>query len=174
VRYVRANGRGYLLRFQGAEPTAFSIPALKRAALQTFIGFMQASSTQTLREVQRGADACYEIDIPGSAMAVGTFVALDHARAVVTVADSRLVEFSAAGRIADRPFMIEFSLLTQNFHPSDSAQDDDFDIAPQSGDVVLQGNASQNPVWDVVTRALGAIPSGSALGAQPGGSRQGQ
>lgn len=173
VRYMRANGRGYLLRFQGAEPTALSIPALKRTALQTFIGFMQASSTQTLREVQRGADACYQIDIPGSAMAGGTFVALDSARAVVTIADSRLVEFSALGRLADRPFMIEFSLLTQNFRPSDTTADSDFDIEPAPGDVILQGNASQNPVWDVVTRALGAIPASPAARSE-GVSRQGQ
>jgi len=173
VRYMRLNGRGYLLRFQGAEPTAFSIPALKRTALQTFIGFMQASSTQTLREVQRGADACYQIDIPGGAMAGGTFVALDSARAIVTIADSRLVEFSAAGRLADRPFTIEFSLLTQDFRPSESTKDSDFDIAPEAGDVILQGNASQNPVWDVVTRALGAIPANAAAHSD-GVSRQGQ
>lgn len=174
VRYVRANGRGYLLRFGGAEPAAFSIPALKRTALQTFIGFMQASSTQTLREVQRGADACYQIDIPGGAMAGGTFVALDSARAVVTVDDSRIVEFSAKGRIADRPFMIEFSLLTQDVRPSQSTDDGDFDIVPQPGDIILQGNASQNPIWDVVTRALGAIPENAAIGHPKGASRPGQ
>jgi hypothetical protein len=162
ARYMRAKGRGYLLRFQGAAPTALSIPALKRTALQTFIGFMQASSTQTLREVQRGADACYQIDIPGGAMAGGTLVALDSARAVVAVADSRLVEFSAAGRIADRPFMIEFALLAQDHRPGDSALDEDFDIAAQPGDVVLEGDASQNPVWDVVMRALRAIPPEAA------------
>ncbi len=173
VRYMRANGRGYLLKFQGAEPTAWSIPALKRTALQTFIGFMQASSTQTIRQVQRGADACYEIDIPGGAMAGGTFVVLESARAVVTVADSRLVEFSATGRLADRPFMIEFSLLTQNFRPSESAEDTDFDIAPQPGDVILQGNASQSPIWDVVTRALGAIPANAGMGHSESTSRQG-
>src|SRR5689334_3866408 len=44
TRYMRANGRGYLLRFNGAEPAALSLPALKRSVLQTFIGFMQASS----------------------------------------------------------------------------------------------------------------------------------
>ena len=162
VRYMRANGRGYLLKFDGAEPTALSIPALKRTALQTFIGFMQASSAQTLREVQRGADACYQIDIPGGAMAGGTLVALDSARAVVTIADSRLVEFSATGRLADRPFSIAFALLTQDFRPGNSAQDSDFDIAPQPGDVILQGNASNNPVWDVVTRALDTIPTDTA------------
>lgn len=158
TRYMRSNGHGYLLRFNGAAPTALSIPALKRTALQTFIGFMQASTTQTLREVQRGADACYQIDIPGNAMVAGSLVALDAARAVVTAVDSRLVEFSATGRIADQPFMINFALLTQDLRPGDSAEAGDFDIAPQPGDVVLEGDASQNPVWDVVARALRAIP----------------
>ena len=167
TRYMRANGRGYLLRFDGAEPAAFSLPALKRSALQTFIGFMQASSAQTMREVQRGADACYQIDIPGGAMAGGSLIAVDSARAVVTIADSRLVEFAAAGRVAERPFEIEFSLLTQDVHPSQQARDSDFDIAPQPGDVILQGNASQNPIWDVVTRALRAIPAASAGEATP-------
>ena len=161
TRYMRVNGRGYLLRFDGAEAAELSLPALKRGALQTFIGFMQTSSAQTMREVQRGADACYEIDIPGGGMAAGMPIAIDSARAVVTVADSRLVEFSAAGRVAERPFKIAFSLLTQDFHPSQAAPDSDFDIAPQPGDVVLQGNASQNPIWDVVTRALDAIPAAS-------------
>jgi len=158
VRYMRANGRGYLLKFDGAAPTALSIPALKRTALQTFIGFMQASSTQTIREVQCGDDACYQIDIPGGAMAGGALVALDSARAVVTVGDSRLVEFSASGRLAGKPFMIEFALRSQELRPGNSAQDADFDIVPQAGDVILQGNASTNPIWDVVTRALRAIP----------------
>jgi hypothetical protein len=155
---MRANGRGYLLKFDGAAPAALSIPALKRTALQTFIGFMQASSTQTIREVQCGQDACYQIDIPGGAMAGGALVALDSARAVVTVGDSRLVEFSASGRLAGKPFMIEFALRSQELRPGNSAQDADFDIVPQAGDVILQGNASNNPTWDVVTRALRAIP----------------
>lgn len=158
TRYMRANGQGYLLKFDGAEPAVLSIPALKRTALETFIGFMQASSTQTLREVQRGADACYQIDIPGGAMAGGDLVALDSARAVITAADSRLVEFSATGRIADQPFMVQFALLAQDFRPSGSTPDSDFDITPQPGDTVLEGNASDNPLWDVVTRALRAIP----------------
>ena len=100
-------------------------------------------------------------------MAGGTLIALDSARAVVTVADSRLVEFSASGRIADRPFMVQFTLLTQDFRPSESAQDSDFEIAPQPGDVILQGNASQNPIWDVVTRALRAIPADVGGDAKP-------
>lgn len=174
TRYMRADGRGYLLKFSGAEPAAFSIPALKRTMLQTFIGFMQASSTQTVREVQRGTEACYQVEIPGSAMASGNLVALDAARAVVTVTDSRLVEFSASGRIADRPFMVEFALRSQELRAAGSSDDSEFDIAPQPGDVVLQGNASNNPIWDVVTRALGAIPTDAGAGTRrtDGGARQ--
>jgi hypothetical protein len=167
TRYMRASGRGYLLRFDGAAPTALSLPALKRSVLETFIAFMQASSAQTMREVQRGADRCYQIDIPGGAMVSGALVAIDSARAVVTVADSRLVEFSATGRVAQHPFKIDFSLLTQDLHPSDDAQDSDFDIAPQPGDVILEGNATQSPVWDVVTRALRAIPQDADTFTKP-------
>jgi hypothetical protein len=159
ARYLRADGRGFLLRFDGAEPTALSLPALKRTALQTFIGLMQATGTQSLREVQRDGEACYEIDIPGSSAPAGSLVALERARAVVTVTDARLVELSAAGRVADRPFTIDFALRSRQLRPASAAQDSDFDISAQPGDVVLQGNASNNPVWDVLSRTLGAIPA---------------
>ena len=158
ARYMRANGRGFLLRFDGAEATALSLPALKRTALQAFIGLMQSSSTQTLREVQRDGETCYEIDIPGSSAPAGSLLALERARAVVTVSDARLVEFSAAGRVTDRAFTIDFALRSRQLRPAAAAQDSDFDITAQPGDVVLQGNASNNPLWDVVARALGAIP----------------
>jgi hypothetical protein len=161
---MRANGRGFLLRFDGAEPTALSLPALKRTALQTFIALMQASSTQSLREVQRGGEACYEIDIPGSSAPAGSLLALERARAVVTVADARLVELSAAGRVTERPFTIDFALRSRQLRPASAALDSDFDITAQPGDVVLQGNASNNPVWDVLTRALGAIPAADGTG----------
>lgn len=174
VRYMRANGRGFLLRFDGAEPTALSLPSLKRTAFQTFIGFMQTSNTQTVREIQRGDEACYQIDMPDSAVAGGTLIALDSARAIVTVEDARLVEFSAAGRIAERPFSIDFALRSQDVRPDGVAADSDFDIAPQPEDVVLQGNASSNPVWDVVSRALGAIPSSAARDVTRSGADAGQ
>ena len=170
ARYMRANGRGFLLRFDGAAPTALSLPALKRTALQAFIALMQASSTQTLRDVQRNGEACYEIDIPGSSAPAGSLLALERARAVVTVADARLVEFSAAGRVTDRPFTIDFALRSRQLRPAAAAQDSDFDITGQPGDVVLQGNASNNPIWDVVARALGAIPGADGTSQSSGSS----
>ena len=142
-------------------PTALSAPALKRAVLQTLITLMQTSSGQTLRELQRDGEACYQVEMPGRVSSAGMPFALTRARAVVTAADSRLVEFSAAGTVADRPFTIDFALRSREMRPAGSATDSDFDIAPQPGDVVLEGNvaiASGNPLWDIVSSALGAIP----------------
>ena len=162
VRYLRANGSGFLFRFKAAEPTALSAPAVKRALLQTFITFMQTSSGQTVRELQRDGEACYEVEIGESLVPAGLPFALTRARAVVTAADSRLVEFAAAGSVADRPFTIDFALRSREMRPAGSATDADFDIAPQAGDVVLEGNvvvATGNPLWDIVAGALGAIPA---------------
>jgi hypothetical protein len=171
ARYMWADGRGFLLRFEGATSTFLSLPALKRTALQTFIGLMQAGRMQTMREVQRDGEACYEIVVPGSGVTTGMLVTLDRARAVVTAVDARLVEFSAAGTAADRPFTIDFALRSREVRPATTAQDSDFDIAAQPGDIVLQGDASNNPIWDVLARALGAIPAGTAKPGTPGGSR---
>jgi hypothetical protein len=161
VRYLRANGSGFLFRFTAAEPTALSAPALKRAMLQTFITFMQTSSGQTLRELQRDGEACYQVEIGESLVPAGLPFALTRARAVVTAADARLVEFSAAGSVVDRPCTLDFALRSREMRPGGSASDRAFDIAPQPGDVVLEGNvviASANPLWDIVSRALGSIP----------------
>ena len=162
VRYLRANGNGFLFRFTAAEPTALSAPAMKRAVLQTLITLMQLGSGQTLRELQRNGEACYQVEIRESVVPPGVPFALERARAVMTAADARLVEFSAAGSVADRPFTIDFALRTREMRPAGSATDGDFDIAPQTGDAVLEGNAAiatGNPLWDVVSSALGAIPA---------------
>ncbi len=161
VRYLRTNGNGFLFRFAAVEPTALSVPALKRALLQTLITLMQTSSGQTLRELQRDGEACYQVEIGESLVPAGLPFALTRARAVVTAADSRLVEFSAAGSVVDRPFVIDFALRSREMRPAESATDSDFDIAPQPGDVSFEGNivvASSNPMWDIVAQSLGAIP----------------
>ena len=161
VRYLRANGSGFLFRFTAAEPTALSAPALKRALLQTFITFMQTSSGQTLRELQRDGEACYQVEIGESLVPAGLPFALTQARAVVTAADARLVEFSAAGSVADRPFTIDFALRSREMRPAGSATDSDFDIAPQPGDVVLEGERRDRvgqPGVGHRVEALGAIP----------------
>lgn len=159
TRYLRADGRGYLLRFAGADVSTLSLPALKQTALQTFITMMQASTGKTLHEAQYGGERCYAIDIPETPAASGSILALERAHAVITAADARLVAFSASGSVAGRPFTIDFSLRSREMRPAAAAADGDFDIAAQPGDVILEGDASGNPLWDVVARALGTIPA---------------
>jgi hypothetical protein len=163
TRYVRVNGRGFLLRFDDAAPTALSIVALKKSALQIFIGLMQTSTTQTLREVDRTGERCYEITIPGVTVPATSLVALDRARAVVTASDSQLVEFSAAGKVSGQPFTMDFALRSRELKPSGSAVDADFDLTAEPGDVVLQGDATTNPLWDVLTRVLDAVPASTSV-----------
>jgi hypothetical protein len=162
TRYLRVNGRGFLLRFEGAGPTTLSLVALKRSALQIFIGLMQTSTTQTLREIDRDGEHCYEVSIPGVVVPATSLVALDRARAVVTASDARLVEFSAAGRVSGEPFTMDFMLRSRELRPSGSAVDADFDLAAEPGDVVLHGEATAKPLWDALTRVLDAIPASPA------------
>jgi hypothetical protein len=158
TRYVRADGRGYLLRFSDVEKTALSVPDLKRFALQTFITLMQSSGGKTLSETVRNGEPCYVIDMPSGSVAGGAMLMLEGARAIVTVADARLVEFSAFGRIAERPFSIEFALQSRELRPAHTADSSVFDIPAGPDDVLLQAGGSANPLWDVVAGALSAIP----------------
>lgn len=158
VRYLRAHGRGYLLRFSDANVAAFSLPAVKRMALQAFITLMQTGENQAVRELPCDGEPCYEVTIPQAADAAETIVSLSHGRALITAADARLVEFSAKGEIAGRPFGIAFTLTGRTLRAAAPADDTTFDIPAHPGDIVLQGSASTSPMWDVVERVLSAIP----------------
>jgi len=161
TRYLRVNGRGFLLRFEGAAPTALSVVSLKKSAMQIFIGLMQTSTDQTMREIDRGGEHCYEITIPTVSVPATPLVSLDRARAVITAAESRLVEFSAAGTLSGQPFTIDFA---QRFHAWNGTGNVTFDIEAEPGDTILEGDATTNPLWDLLTRVLDAVPA-SASGA---------
>ncbi len=178
TRYMRVNGRGFLLRFEGAAPTVLSVVALKKSALQIFIGLMQTSATQTIREIDRNhpspfpggaaqSEHCYEITIPGMSVPAASLLTLDRARAVITAADARLVEFSAAGTFSGQPFTVDFAqrlrMLSSVVIVNGVNVGEDFEMKPEPGDVVLQGDATTNPLWDVLTRVLDAVPPSASL-----------
>ena len=171
TRYIRVNGRGFLLHFDGAAPTAMSIVSLKKSAMQVFIGLMQASSAQMMREIEwrppspsspGQTEHCYEITIPGVTLPATSVVSLDRARAVITAADSRLVEFSAAGTMGGQPFTIDFALRSRMWGHGVAVPPPDFELKPEAGDLILRGDATNNPVWDVFTRLLDAVPTSAA------------
>ncbi len=168
TRYIRVNGRGFLLRFEGAAPTALSLVALKKSAMQIFIGLMQMSTAQSMREIDRAGEHCYEVTIPAVSVPAAALVSLDRARAVITSADSRLVEFSAAGTLSGQPFTIDFAQRIRMLDVSGAEAagvplSETFELTAEPGDVVLEGDATKNPVWDVLTRVLDAVPASASV-----------
>ena len=158
ARYLRANGRGYLLRFTSAEPASLTLREVKRGALQALITLMQTSANPGLRETACDGEPCYEITVPESAGAPEALVSLESGRVLVTGADARIVAFSASGQFAGRPFGIDFALRGRTLRDSAAVPASAFELTARPGDVVLEGNASSNPMWDVVERTLAAIP----------------
>ncbi len=101
----------------------------------------------------------YEVVLPdGSDPGASQLLPLSRARALVTAADARLVAFSAAGQMAGRPVAIDFTLTGREVRAANSVTDADFDVPVRPGDIVLSGAASSSPAWDVLERALAAIP----------------
>ncbi|OFW04066.1 MAG: hypothetical protein A3H96_08795 [Acidobacteria bacterium RIFCSPLOWO2_02_FULL_67_36] len=160
VRYIRANGRGFLLRFSTGDAAAFSFPAMRRVALQAFITLMQTSRDNAVSEIHRDGEACYLVETTEEGAGVGAFLRLERSRAIVTARDARIVEFSASGSVAGRPFSIDFVLRSRAVRPPGAVNENEFVIPSQPGDVILEGNGSANPAWDVVTRALAEIHAG--------------
>ena len=167
TRYIRVDGRGFLLRFEGAAPTALSLVGLKKSAMQIFIGLMQMSTAQSMREIDRAGEDCYEITIPAVSVPATALMSLDRARAVITSADSRLVEFSAAGTLSGQPFTIDFAQRIRMVDVSGAEASgiplsETFELTAEPGDVVLEGDATKSPLWDVLTRVFDAIPASTA------------
>jgi hypothetical protein len=69
------------------------------------------------------------------------------------------VEFSVAGTLSGQPFTLEFALRLRMLGNVVAVPQPDFELKPEPGDVVLQGDATNNPVWDVLTRLLEAVPA---------------
>jgi hypothetical protein len=159
VRYVRAHGRGYLLRFSATERLPLSFPAIKRAALQTFVTIMQGQVNASVSETWRAGRRVYIVDIPQDRpVANAAPFSLARGRAVIAADDARLLELDAAGTIAEQTFSISFVLRNRRVEPSPAAPAQ-FQIAPLAGDVVLDGAGTANSVWDIVTTALNSVGS---------------
>jgi hypothetical protein len=93
-------------------------------------------------------------------VAAASLLSLDRARALITADDARLVEFSAAGTLSGEAFTIDFVQRVRAVNAT--VVPHDFELTPEPGDVILQGDATNNPLWDVLTRVLEAVPAASA------------
>lgn len=153
TRYVRLENRGLLVRFSDTPATALSVITIKRAVMQALIGLMQASDNTSLREVDRGGEPAYEIDLP---TLTGTgLVELYRAKAVVGRADARLLDLDAQGAIEGQPFAITFDLRSRKTSATNTMPPGTFTIEPAPGDEVIEaGGGSAAPVWAVLEQWL--------------------
>lgn len=153
VRYVRFDSRGFLLRFTDAPAPPLSMASARRLALQILLGLMQTSANPSLAEIDRSGDAAYEITVP--TMAVSGSIVLQHARAVISREEARLLDFDAAGSIGRQPFAVTFNLRSRDLHGTMADDVNEFTIAPSPGDEVLEARGTSSiPVWDVISRCL--------------------
>jgi hypothetical protein len=153
VRYVRFDSRGVLLRFTDAPAPPLSLASARRLVLQILLGLMQTSANPSLAEIDRSGEAAYEVTVP--AVVVSEPIVLQHARAVISRDEARLLDFDAAGTIGGQPFAVTFNLRSRELRGATADDVNAFTIAPSPGDEVLEARGTSSmPLWDVISRCL--------------------
>lgn len=85
---------------------------------------------------------------------------LYEARAVIDGRDFRIREFEASGALLKQPYRVSFKLIRQELQQPGDVTPTEFEIHAGPGDVVLEGEATNDPLSDVlstVLRELGRI-----------------
>lgn len=154
VRYLRLEDGGYMLRFNDPRIAALSVIEVKRSALRMLIGMMQATDSKTLREILRGGEAAYAVDVAGTGGDAG-LATLRRASLVVDRTHARLLDFDAEGTIGERTFAITFNLRSRETPAAESLAAGAFTIDPAPGDEVIAPQAgSTGSLWDVIRQCV--------------------
>jgi hypothetical protein len=177
----RVDDRMYFFRFTAAPERArtfVSLPDLQRAYVRALVTMMQGMADQQLATVDDGSGAgpYYSIQMPQSvaaapapptaAAATATTTGaqrdaalwdLSEAHALVHAGDFHLKELSARGTFLGQPFHIAFTLVRHDSTPSGQIDASQFSVEPEPGDIMLQGEATNDPAADVVLAALRAL-----------------
>jgi hypothetical protein len=149
---VRVDGTNYIVRAAGIHNPVLSLPQMAQAIMETSIGIMQAKSDQELTIEDGPNGRRYIIDVPPVTPASpATTLDIFGARAVISGGDFRIQEFDATGTLLRQPFTVSVKLRT---HEYISGSMPSFDIEPEPGDVVLDGNAADDPVTELLTTVL--------------------
>jgi hypothetical protein len=145
--------------------TFISLPDLQRAHLRALVSVMQSTSDQKLTTVQEATGTYYSVQIPrlsaesGSDSGGGGGAAmwdLSEARALIHAGDFHLKELAARGTFLGQPFALAFTLV-QHDVTTDQMDAGAFAVRAEPGDVVLEGEATNDPAGDVVLAALRAL-----------------
>ena len=158
---VRVDGRNYIIELATTQAPPFSLPQLAQAQVETVISMMQATSDQMLTTVEAPGGTQYVIQIPTLTPANGASVAdLYQARVVIDAGDFRIRELEASGMMFKLPYNVSFKLIRRATRQPADVPASAFAIPAGAGDLVLRGEATGDPISDVlgtVLRELGRL-----------------
>ena len=159
---IRVDGRNYVFRFTSARTPLLSLPDVLQAQAEAVIAMMQATSDQNLTIVDAPGGKQYVIQIPPVTPKAGTKAVFDlyKARAVIDARDFRLREFEASGALLKQPYTVSVRLIRQLVRQQAEVSPAEFEIQAGPGDVVFEGEATNDPIFDMIgtmLRELGRI-----------------
>jgi len=151
---VRLDGRNFIVSVATGRPLP-SLPQMVQAQMEAVIGMMLATADQKLTVVDTAEGSRYVIEIP-PVVPKGNAATLDlyQARAVIDGQDFRIREFEASGALLKQPYTVSFRLIRRDLLSPASVSPEEFAIQAAPGDVVLEGEASDEPLTDVLNAAL--------------------
>jgi hypothetical protein len=170
----RVDDKTYFFKFTAPVERARSfvtLPDVERAHLRALVSVMQSMSDQKLTTVDDATGSYYAIQIPPiaaeSAAGQGTGNAAGHgpamfdlseAHALIHTGDFHLKELSARGAFLGQPFALAFTLVQHDVSGwTEQMEASMFTVTPAAGDIVLEGEATDDPTGDVVLAALRAL-----------------
>jgi hypothetical protein len=150
----RVDGTNYIVRVGAIHTPVLSFPQMAQALIETSIGIMQAKSDQQLTVEDSPTGRRYIVEIPpvtpsNPAATLDIF----SARAVISEGDFRIQEFEATGTMLRQPFSVSVKLRTHEIIGGPTPADS-FEITPGPADVVLEGQAADDPVTELMTTVL--------------------
>jgi hypothetical protein len=154
TQLFHVDGTNYIVRVGAIHTPVLSIPQMAQALVETSIGIMQAKSDQQLT-IEDGPDGRrYVVEIPPVTPQNATATLdLFSARAVISGSDFRIQEFAATGTLLRQPFSVSVKLRTHEY-VGGPATAESFAITPGPDDVVLDGQAAEDPVTELMTTVL--------------------
>jgi hypothetical protein len=119
---------------------------------------MQAASDQrlTVRDTAEGRQYVVLMPPLTTKSGAGAFE-LYQARAVIDAADFRIREFEASGSLLKQPYALAFTLIRQVTQPAGAVPAAAFEIQPGPDDIVFRGEATSDPLGDVIGTLLREI-----------------
>jgi hypothetical protein len=154
TQLFHVDGTNYIVRVGAIHTPVLSVPQMAQALVETSIGVMQAKSDQQLT-IEDGPDGRrYIVEIPPVTPQNATATLdLFSARAVISGSDFRIQEFAATGTLLRQPFTVAVKLRTHQYVGGEATADS-FAIIPGPDDVVLDGQAADDPVTELMTTVL--------------------